>query len=84
MGNCGECENRWMCNEDPNTCTVGTEPALMTNADRIRAMSGEELEIFFGHRGFCALIQVMHETWCYNRAACKNCIIEWLKQPAEG
>ena len=84
MGNCGECENRWMCSETPDTCGVDADSPLVTNGDRIRGMTDEELELFFGHRGFCAHIQAMHETWCYNRAACKNCIIEWLKQPAEG
>ena len=56
---------------------------IRTNADRIRAMSDEELEasIISVHLGYCP--------WCnrnceYNgEHGCDTCISNWLKQPAE-
>ena len=56
----------------------------MTNADRIRAMSDEELAEFIARcemndigyaKTFCDL--------CYGQYECNQCRIEWLKQPAE-
>lgn len=59
------------------------KPKQMTNGDRIRAMSDEELEasIISVHLGYCP--------WCnrnceYNgEHGCDTCISNWLKQPAE-
>ena len=47
-----------------------------TNADRIRAMSDEELAdvVAFPHTG----------NWDLCKENCFECCIEWLKQPAEG
>ena len=54
-----------------------------TNADRIRAMSDEELAKAIGYRCLCTYIQ--DEThFCETREECGSCILEWLKQPAEG
>lgn len=53
-----------------------------TNADRIRAMSDEELEKAIGHRSLCYYIQDT-TNFCEERASCGDCIREWLKQPAE-
>ena len=47
-----------------------------TNADRIRAMSDEELAEFISNCG-CP----DHARSC--KASCKGCTMEWLKQPAE-
>jgi hypothetical protein len=47
-----------------------------TNADRIRAMSDEELADFISTCG-CP----DHARDC--RDSCKDCTLEWLKQPAE-
>lgn len=49
----------------------------MTNADRIRAMSDEELAV---------VIMCPHEseqTLCTRPEDCLSCCIEWLKQPAK-
>ena len=54
-----------------------------TNADRLRAMSDEELEpmIFAFKLGYAP--------WCDHHCenegdyGCDNCILKWLKQPAE-
>ena len=53
--------------EDMNRCH---EP--MTNADRIRAMSDEELAKFIFH--------CMHTN---SKALCKEQVEDWLKQPVE-
>jgi hypothetical protein len=45
-GNCGECERRYFCEIDPEKCNEWPDPAPQTNADRIRAMSDEELAKF--------------------------------------
>ena len=55
---------------------------VLTNADRIRAMSDAELEKAVGHRSLCYYIQ--DETnFCNGREVCGDCIREWLKQPAD-
>lgn len=59
----------------------GTKPK--TNADKIRAMSDEELaDIMSMHTatGACNDWGIPHEKCGGN---CRECIIDWLKQPAE-
>lgn len=61
-------------------CCPEFEAAVEINADRIRAMSDEELAAFFDEPELCkgkALTDCMYK-------GCKMCILEWLKQPAEG
>lgn len=55
-------------------CSCRTEP--MTNADRIRAMSDEELARQFG-----AQCPKKSKRVCDKR--CHLCWLEWLQQPAE-
>lgn len=55
----------------------------ITNADRIRAMSDEELVKFIGHNSLCDQIQNNERNWCESQGVCNNCLVEWLKQPAE-
>ena len=50
------------------------------NADRIRAMSDEELAYLI-HRGVCELIGATQDHCETN--TCVNCVLGWLKQPAE-
>ena len=54
-----------------------------TNADRIRAMSDEELSKFIGHNSLCDQIQNDNGAWCKKQSVCEGCLVEWLKQPAE-
>lgn len=54
-----------------------------TNADRIRAMSDEELAEYVGKICLCSHIQYEDIGFCDNRAVCANCIVEWLRQPVE-
>ena len=74
------------CNQ--TDCPYRTEPT--TNADRIRAMSDEELAELFGSivdNGMsCSLICGNLDNCKRNNSIeriCKNHYLEWLKQPAE-
>ena len=55
-----------------------------TNADRIRAMSDEELADSFTNKCLCDFIPYHTQDHCASYDSCKGCILEWLKQPAEG
>ena len=60
-----------------NAATMPTQ----TNADRIRAMSDEELAEVFGklvHCGGCP----MRDSCKVDELPCDNVMLEWLKQPA--
>ena len=59
-------------------CPYRTEP--ITNSDRIRAMSDEELARFFigDSPNFC------HAGLCLDGETCIGCFLNWLQQPAEG
>lgn len=52
----------------------------MTNAERIRSMTDEELaDVLFG-----SCLEVMHKDECNADAGmCKKCISEWLRSEAE-
>ena len=58
-----------------------------TNADRIRAMSDEELMQFLfnevSNNTICSFCVPTMRTKCKCDGHCKNGILEWLKQPAE-
>lgn len=55
----------------------------MTNGDRIRAMSDEELAYNFEYSTICGRIQNSNPEWCGTNGECRNCVLRWLKQPAE-
>ena len=82
-----ECESDAFFNEakfDPDAsadCCAGFEPR--TNEDWIRGMTNEELVDFIGHNSLCDRIQDEHGGWCKKHAVCKDCLVEWRKQPAE-
>lgn len=53
------------------------EPKVMTNADRIRSMSDEEL---------AKIIRCPYEIDeepCVNPGSCLDCCLDWLQQPEE-
>jgi hypothetical protein len=60
----------------------GTEKP-QTNADRIRAMSDEELCKFLGECKFCDICDEGCNNCTYN-GDCDKRLLDWLKQPAEG
>lgn len=54
----------------------------VTNADRIRAMSDEELVVFINTLNICDTRT--NEECKFNYGAdCSACVLNWLKQPAE-
>jgi hypothetical protein len=67
---------------DDGVCRYFDPILPMTNADRIRNMSDEELVAFIGHNCMCDRIQD-EGTWCEEQGVCEGCLLKWLKQPAE-
>ena len=51
----------------------------MTNADRIRAMSDEELAVFLAD----ADVEYCHVGLCKDGETCRICCLKWLQMPAE-
>lgn len=72
--NCIECEFRWDCKINPAVCENMTKPVL-TNADRIRAMTDEELKEFICSNSQCKFCKF--ERW----GRCE--LLEWLQQPVK-
>ena len=58
------------------------KPNYTTNADRIRAMSDEELCEFLGEYKFCDICEEGCDNCTYN-GDCDNRLLEWLQQPTE-
>ena len=83
-GFCGECDRRYACDIDPDKCDEWPDPVPMTNADRIRAMSDEELAKMMtsGAGEFDC-----YECWRTEDEPCDlNCevrCLEWLRKPVE-
>ena len=98
MKNCSNCEHHtwgdewWNCKAECNQCKYtdrqgekvpsNWKPLPMTNADRIRAMSDEELAEFLGEYRFCDICEEGCDACSYH-GDCDKRIMEWLKQPAE-
>ena len=64
-------------NDGKCRATSNCKYKVITNADRIRAMSDEELAEFLSCYGCPCPDRDCH-------ASCKDCVVQWLKQPAEG
>ena len=66
----------------PECCGVGVQFVPSTNADRIRAMSDEELAVLLigGCRGSKCNEQEQNE---YGSVNCYQCRLKWLQKPAE-
>ena len=68
---CIHCNPLW---EELDDCMEPPKPKPKTNADRIRAMSDEELGIF--------LAEWADKPWAWKRDGEGECLA-WLKEPAE-
>ena len=80
-GNCGECERRWACEIDPNECNEWADPAPMTNAQKIRSMSDEELAEFLWDFNLADVsTDKMGE---FGPHMFRYRLKEWLQMPAE-
>ena len=86
---CSDCANGAWTGEErtlPEVCTICRfksdgepsewKPKVFTNADRIRAMSDEELASFIASLD-CP------DRWRECNGHCDECVLGWLKQPAE-
>lgn len=56
----------------------GCEGRKMANADKIRAMTDEELAEFMERAGGCGA--VFDKQYCNNRKCSETCWLDWLKQ----
>lgn len=82
---CAECVDFVECSKKNNLtikrkrCPMAKVEYVQTNADRIRAMSDEELADFIDEPILCK----GHGLGDCMSKGCNKCILEWLKQPAE-
>ena len=81
--NCGECYRRWYCYIDPSECNKLTDSVSVTNADRIRSMTDEELALWI-----CGVYDIEEENGKFINGIiipgyAPHDIEEWLQQPAE-
>ena len=60
--------------------TFAKDTNVLTNADRIRAMSDEELAKVPAKFGYSC---VFPQKECSESDTCEKCLLNWLKQPAE-
>lgn len=78
---CGKISS-WNSYFNGYVCECGKiERKETTNADRIRAMSDEELTKLLSAP--CPLLRRDDDKGCPNPKPCRECIAEWLKQTAE-
>ena len=81
-GNCGECDRRYACDIDPDKCDEWPDPVPMTNADRIRAMSDEDLNELFHEMYNAGAEDAVAYEWG-KQINSFEWTMDWLKQPAE-
>ena len=62
--------------------STGKDTKVLTNADRIRAMSDEELAAFWGADGFCDICEEGCDHFTYI-GDCEMQFLRWLKQPVK-
>lgn len=70
--------------QDDLRIVIGCDEYLerkMTNADRIRSMTDEELAGLLLRHPVCD-IKAKHRESC-SEYGCKDCILEWMQQPTE-
>lgn len=68
--------------EQMEKCKAYEPEKKMTNADRIRAMSDEELAAHMWNKFGCPDGR-NHTTYDCIGNSCKDCWLDWLRQPAE-
>ena len=81
-GNCGECDRRYACDIDPDKCDEWPDPVPMTNADRIRSMTDEELNELFHEIYNAGADDAVAYEWG-QRTNSFEWTMDWLQQTAE-
>lgn len=84
MSKCGLCQNKPYCEDSlhaSETCKANGYEAFSpcTNADRIRAMTDEELAKWFCVMNADDCPDKAHELHCMDK--CYECWLDWLKCP---
>lgn len=74
MSDCRKCRRFGACYFDNDDC-IGFEPKAMTNADRIRSMTDEDLAEFLNGKNFCARNFDCEK----GKRPCKECNLDWLR-----
>ena len=78
---CNECVRKKGC-DTPTEWEAAAHYKPDTHADRIRAMSDEELAEFLSEYQFCDMCDEGCDACTYH-GECDKRLLEWLKQPAE-
>ena len=81
---CDSCRADCRHERNPREIVIkcGAYKPPMTNADRIRAMSDEELAKFIPNWSYTNACKCgEHYVDCNNE--CEKCVADWLRQPAE-
>ena len=81
-GFCGECDRRYACDIDPDKCDEQPDPVPMTNADRIRDMTDDELNELFHEIYNAGENDAVAYEWG-QRTNSFEWTMDWLQQPAE-
>ena len=81
-GFCGECDRRYACDIDPDKCDEWPDPVPMTNADRIRDMTDDELNELFHEIYNAGEEDAVAYEWG-QRTNSFEWTMDWLQQPAE-
>ena len=81
-GFCGECDRRYACDIDPDKCDEWPDPVPMTNADRIRDMTDDELNELFHEIYNAGENDAVAYEWG-QRTNSFEWTMDWLQQPAE-
>ena len=81
MVDCRNCQRFGACYFDNEDC-IGFEPKPMTNADRIRSMTDEEMAEWMAK--YCERKTVCPNFGAHDcQASCKQCWLGWLKEVKE-
>ena len=89
MSGCSTCPAEKVCNAEyrgsrcrATRSNYGLFTDPQTNADRIRAMTDEELAEFMDERNACLRSHLRTAEDCEEYHDCKDCWLDWLKQEA--
>ena len=82
---CDRCAADCRHERNPNEIVVkcGAYNSPMTNADRIRGMSDEELANFIPDWSYTKACKCNEHEFIGCDNQCEKCVLDWLKQPAE-
>lgn len=94
---CRECPDYAKCVKESNlaikrkTCKKAKTKYVMTNADRIRAMSDKELAVKISNQSISSLCDIVCGRDCNafptlnntSQQRCVEIVLGWLQQPAE-